>query len=106
MATSNKTVFYKLRHKPTGLFYQPIKGRWKEDKTNLAVNGKVYSHRRPQYERQPVHIYVSSHLVKKYNIDAEETSYGNRLQVPFSDLEWVEYETKETDVIQYGEENK
>lgn len=34
--------FYQIRHKPTGLFYTPTKGRWVGEKTNLQERGKVY----------------------------------------------------------------
>lgn len=33
---------YRLKHKPTGLYYQPVRGRFSKDKTNLSKNGKIY----------------------------------------------------------------
>lgn len=33
---------YKLKHKPTGLYYQPARGRWSGQKTNLSKKGKIY----------------------------------------------------------------
>lgn len=33
---------YRLRHKPTGLYYQPVRGRWIGGKTNLSKKGKIY----------------------------------------------------------------
>lgn len=39
-----KPKFYKLLHKPTGLFYQPVKHRV----GNLGIIGKVYSARKPE----------------------------------------------------------
>lgn len=33
---------YKLKHKPTGLYYQPVRGRFNRNKTNLSKRGKVY----------------------------------------------------------------
>lgn len=33
---------YKLKHKPTGLYYQPVSGRWSGQKTNLSKKGKIY----------------------------------------------------------------
>lgn len=33
---------YKLKHKPTGLYYQPVRGRWRGQKTNLSKKGKIY----------------------------------------------------------------
>lgn len=41
--TSEKPKFYKLLHKPTGLFYQPLKHRV----GNLGTIGKVYAARKP-----------------------------------------------------------
>lgn len=32
---------YRLKHKPTGLYYTPVKGRY-ENQSNLSKNGKVY----------------------------------------------------------------
>jgi len=34
-------VVYKWRHKPTGLFYQPVKGNM-GNKSNLSKDGKLY----------------------------------------------------------------
>ena len=36
-------IVYKLKHVPTGMYYQPVKGRFRHDKTNLSVRGKIYS---------------------------------------------------------------
>lgn len=33
---------YRLKHKPTGLYYQPVRGRWRSKKTNLSKKGKIY----------------------------------------------------------------
>lgn len=32
---------YRLKHKPTGLYYTPVKGRY-ENQSNLSKKGKVY----------------------------------------------------------------
>lgn len=32
---------YKLKHKPTGLYYQPVKGKY-GSVTNLSKKGKIY----------------------------------------------------------------
>ena len=34
---------YKILHKPTGLFYCSIKGRWNDTKTNLSKKGNFYT---------------------------------------------------------------
>lgn len=33
---------YKLKHNPTGLYYQPVRGRFRKYKTNLSKKGKIY----------------------------------------------------------------
>ena len=40
------TTFFKLRHIPTQMFYQPVRGRFTKDKNNLSKGGKVY-HKKP-----------------------------------------------------------
>lgn len=37
--------FYKIRHIETGMFYQPVKGRFSSTKTNLSKNGKIYNNK-------------------------------------------------------------
>lgn len=43
-----RTNVYRIKHKPTGLFYGP-KRRVKAGETNLSENGKVYP-KKPSYE--------------------------------------------------------
>ena len=33
---------YRLKHKPTGLFFKTVSGRFKGQKSNLSKNGKIY----------------------------------------------------------------
>ena len=41
---------YRLLHVPTGLYYQSIKGRFSDTRTNLGPNGKVYIAREPKFK--------------------------------------------------------
>ena len=91
---------YKIRHIPTGLFYQPIKGRWGKDKTHLSKNGKTYASVRKMFDRETTTLNVSESQVKKLGLDATERRYNeNVISVKLSDMEWVVYEAVETGVI-------
>lgn len=35
-------IAIKLKHKPTGLYYKPVSGRWLTQRTSLSKKGKVY----------------------------------------------------------------
>ena len=37
------TEVYKIKLIGHDLFYQPVKGRWSDTKTNLGSNGKIYT---------------------------------------------------------------
>lgn len=37
-------IIYKIYHKPTGLYFCPVKGRFDYDKTNLSSKGNHYQH--------------------------------------------------------------
>lgn len=50
---------YKVRHKPTGLFYQPISGRWGKDKTHLGTKGKIYENRNYPKPQELLGVFVS-----------------------------------------------
>ena len=79
--------FYKIRHVPTGMYYQPTKGCG-SDKTNLSKNGKVYQ-TKPSLK----------HLDHGYRrIIKGETRYQNKsIRLPFVKSEWeiVEFEVIE-----------
>lgn len=51
------TTFYKIRHKETGKFYTPVKGRYR-DQTNITSGGKVYN-KKPTLE----HLKHGYHMV-------------------------------------------
>lgn len=38
---------WRIRLKGTDLFYQPTKGRWSGERSNIGENGKVYVARKP-----------------------------------------------------------
>jgi hypothetical protein len=57
---------YRIKHIPTELFYQPTRGRWAGEKSNLSERGKVYLNRLPPLpEGSP---YISNALCKKFDI--------------------------------------
>lgn len=86
-------VVYKLRHKPTGLFYQPIKGNYNQ-RTNLGAHGKVYLTGKPCCFAG---VTVHEKQVKKYKLTAELLCYrhGYRLVVAPDEWEVVSFELKE-----------
>lgn len=64
---------YKIRHKETGLFYQTITGRWAGTKSNLSKNGKIYSIKPPEDLNNICGVYVSSSLLKKYDLKCNDS---------------------------------
>lgn len=60
--------FYKIRHKESGLFYTPIKGRWQGNKTNIQERGKVYQIK-PRIEAIGHFIDVSDAVIKRNKIE-------------------------------------
>lgn len=76
---------YKLRHKPTGLFYKPTRGYYK---TNLSEKGKIYTERSfPKYE---ITGSMSPTLSIKLGLKSSLI-----LGIKKEDWEIVEYELKE-----------
>ena len=57
---------YRVRHKQTGLFYQPKKGRF-DNITNLGPNGKVYYGRKPIFEFFE-YITLGKNQIEKFNV--------------------------------------
>ena len=84
-------VVYKLRHKPTGLFYQPVKGRWSRDKSNLSKRGKIYETKQYPKDLHTGGVTISESLQKQFNLVVRHTSYGNYLSTLESDWEIVKY---------------
>jgi hypothetical protein len=58
-------MLYKIKHKPTGLFYQPKKGRFSGDISSVAILGKVY-HKKPKLSQIGSCLVVSNAILKHY----------------------------------------
>ena len=69
-----KQKVYKLRHKHTGLFFEPH--------GNVSKNGKVYSNRRPARQ---------SHVTIPYDIRDEYDSQFHNAQTKLDDWEVIRY---------------
>ena len=87
--------FYKIKHKPTGLYYKPAKGSYK--KVSLSQFGKVYT-RKSDADRvlemirtKKVNIYVTESLKIKYNLDTQKACYNFVLTYNSKDFELEEY---------------
>lgn len=80
-------MFYKIRHKETGLFYRPNQGSY-SGKTNLSKNGKVYQSK-PSFK----------HLIGNYYhplAKNEKPNQWERFEIrPFIPEEW--------EIIEYSE---
>ena len=91
---------YKLRHKPTGLFYQPVKGRWAKEKSNLSKRGKLYETHQYPKDLHTGGVNVSESLTKKFNLKNIKTNrFGNYLITKKDDWEIVVYNLKEVDQL-------
>lgn len=88
-------IVFKLRHKPTGLFYQPVKGRWTGSKSNLSKRGKLYETKQYPKDLHTGGVQVSDSLVKEFSLIVKKTTYGQYLETKESDWEVVEFELKE-----------
>ena len=66
-----QTKVYKIRHKPTGLFYQPIKGRWLDEKSNLSKRGKLYETKQYPKDLHTGGVAVSKTLRKEFGLPTE-----------------------------------
>lgn len=82
---------YKLRHVPTGLFYQPVKGRWSREKSNLSTRGKIYETHQYPKDLHTGGVTVSENIINKYSLNVKKTNYGNYLTTSENDWEIVEY---------------
>ena len=86
-------IVYKLQHVPTGLFYQPITGRWAKEKTNLSKLGKIYTKKNYPKTDKNCSVNISLSLVEKLGIKARKSSYGSELMVDTEPQDWrvIEY---------------
>ena len=72
-----KQEVYKLRHKHTGLFFEP-----QQYHGNVSKNGKVYSNRRPARQ---------SYITIPYDIRGECDSQFHNAQTKLDDWEVISY---------------
>ena len=72
-----KQEVYKLRHKHTGLFFEP-----QQYHGNVSKNGKVYSNRRPARQ---------SYITIPYDIRDEYDSQFHNAQTKLDDWEVIRY---------------
>jgi hypothetical protein len=75
--------FYRIRHIPTGLYYQPVKGRWDGEKSNISKNGKVYPKRPPKSVilSDCDCAVVSDAVIKRYDMSAMCTESWSKRQM-------------------------
>lgn len=88
---------WRIRLKNTGLYYQPVTGRWNDTKSHLSIGGKVYIFRRPSLKSIGKFISVSHSIANKYNLPVEPVWHSKdqlRLSGQY-EFEIVEYECVE-----------
>lgn len=86
---------YKLRYKPTGLFYQPIKDQKSGLRTNLSKRGKIFETRQFVRNLKRTTLIVSDRITEKFSLNVRHTPTGNVLDIKDGDLEVVEYSLME-----------
>ena len=90
------SVAYKVRHKPTGLFYQPVKGRWSDTKSNLSKKGKIYETKQYPKRLHTGGVNISKSLIKKFKVtNISSNRFGMYVLSSKEDWEVVEFELKE-----------
>ncbi len=84
---------WKIIHVPSGLFYQPRKGRWTGRITNLGPRGKLYEIK-PSLANLPVTVNVSDSQAKKHDIAyyCHSWSGGQKYLTDKDSLNVLEYE--------------
>lgn len=87
---------YRLRHKPTGLFFASAMGACR--KNNLKKVGKAYE-KIPNLSYLGRNLFVGASVVKKYNISAIQEYRNYVIPVVLSDWEIVEYELIEKRIL-------
>lgn len=81
---------YRIKHKPTGYFYQPVKGRFIGERTHIGPSGKVYIFRKPRFEDMSRIMFISESICKKFGIEWNDDFEFNE-----DDFEIIEYECRE-----------
>jgi hypothetical protein len=79
-------LVYKLKHVPTGMYYQPTKGRWAHEKTNLSTRGKIYTTK--LYPKKISAVNISKSQAEKLNVLTRESSF-KELMVDTKPEDWV-----------------
>lgn len=72
MAEEERVRVYRILHKPTGLYYQSVKGRFQDTRTNLGPNGKVYISGRPKFKDLSHGIHISEKQAINNNIQINQ----------------------------------
>lgn len=85
------TIVYKLRHKPTGLFYQPLKGRWHKDKSNLSKRGKLYETKQYPKDLHRGGTAMSMASRKEFGYPSKQEGYSDYLETQETDWEVVKF---------------
>jgi hypothetical protein len=89
---------WKIRHKPTGLFFKPSGNGHQWEKSNLGKQGKLYERSKPTLKKVRGRISVSRTLVEKLGLVVEPKKaewHTNYLITKEDDWEVVEYELVE-----------
>ena len=79
-------IVYKLKHVPTGMYYQPIKGRWSHEKTNLSTRGKIYTTK--LFPKKIGAVNVSKSQSEKLNVELR-TAYSGELMLDTKQEDWI-----------------
>lgn len=95
----NEQFIWKIRHKPTGLFYCSRKGRFTEDKTNLSGKGNFYvtdKHVNKVFSEDLDRVCINKAQVERYTLDKFNPK-NNRLYsyARQEDFEIVKYSLEE-----------
>ncbi len=97
-------IVYKWKHKPTGLFYQPVRSSG-GTKTNLSKDGKLY-HKKYNLTKSnsDMHIAINGNQLKIFeelNLDIIKYNYTYQRysQTSVDDWELIEYELVESMIV-------
>jgi len=92
-------IVYRLKHKPTGLFYKALTGTG-GTQTNLSETGDIYHEQKNLFEySDSLMVAVSGYQAKEYNLTVSD-SYKGYHQKYVSTLadDWVEVKYELTEV--------
>ena len=90
---------YKIRHKPTGLYYCSKKGRWKDDITNLSKKGnfyEVFTRVQDVYNKDTARAAINKAQTEKFSVPLNKEGSRHYYNTCFAeDFEIVEFEVRE-----------